>query len=67
MLIEKAKQDLRREILPLEQTPIIAEAISHILQGANLSVYGDGAQVLGTFHQLVNLLTTRLEDINKNA
>jgi flotillin len=67
MLTEKAKQDLRKEILPLEQAPIIAEAISHILQGANLSVYGDGAQVLGTFNQLVNLLTTRLEEINKNA
>jgi transcriptional regulatory protein RtcR len=36
----KARQDLRREILPLEQTPEIARALSGILGGAQISMIG---------------------------
>jgi hypothetical protein len=56
-LIEaKAKQDLRKEILPLEQTPAIAEALSRMLHGVNLSVYGQEAPLLGSLAPLVDLL-----------
>ncbi len=41
----RAEQDLRREILPLEQAPRVVEAASGVLRGASLSVY-DGADGL---------------------
>jgi len=52
----KAKQDLRKEILPLEQTPAIADALSRMLQGVNLSVYGQEAPLLSSLVPLVDLL-----------
>lgn len=42
----RAEQQLRREILPLEQTPQIVKAASDLLRGANLSVYGDDSGLL---------------------
>ena len=62
MLVEKAKQDLRKEILPLEQTPEIAGALSKIFQGTNLSVYGDATEsVLSTYAPLIELLINSLK------
>jgi len=61
MLAEKAKQELRREILPLEQMPEIAGAVSQVFRGANLSVYGDSAQPLfSTIGPLVDFLVNSL-------
>jgi hypothetical protein len=61
MLAEKAKQELRKEILPLEQVPEIAGAVSQIFRGANLSVYGETAQPLfSTIGPLVDLLANSL-------
>jgi hypothetical protein len=40
MLLESARQDLRMEILPVEQTPALAESLSRVFQGAHLTVYG---------------------------
>ncbi len=47
LLLPRAQQELRREILPLEQAPQIVEAASKILQGTNLSIYGDNGMLLG--------------------
>jgi len=64
MLEEKAKQDLRKEILPLEQTPEIASALSNIFQGANLSIYGDATEsVLSTYAPLVELMINSLKRV----
>jgi flotillin len=64
MLAERAKQDLRKEILPLEQTPEIAGALSKIFQGANLSVYGDAAEsVLSTYAPLIEMLINSLKRV----
>jgi hypothetical protein len=52
----RAEQALRREILPLEQAPQLAEAASGIFQGANLSLYGDGAQLVAQVAPLLELL-----------
>lgn len=61
ILADKAKQDLRKEILPVEQIPEIARAVSQMLQGANLSVYGESAGPLFTaVGPLVELLSTTL-------
>jgi len=62
MLAEKARQDLRKEILPLEQTPEIANALSQIFKGANLSVYGNATEsMLSTYAPLVELLVNSLK------
>jgi regulator of protease activity HflC (stomatin/prohibitin superfamily) len=37
----RAEQQLRLEIIPVEQAPRIVEAASGVLRGANVSVYGD--------------------------
>ena len=62
MLAEKAKQDLRKEILPLEQVPQIATALSQIFQGSNLSIYGNATDsVFTTYAPLVELLVNSLK------
>lgn len=64
MLAEKAKQDLRKEILPIEQVPEIARALSEIFRGANLSVYGDATEsVLSTYAPLMELLINSLNRV----
>jgi len=65
MVEEKARQDLRKEILPLEQTPEIASALSQIFQGANLSVYGDATEsVFSTYVPLIELLINSLKRVS---
>jgi hypothetical protein len=56
LLLPRAQQELRRDILPLEQAPQIVESASHVLQGANLSIYGDDGQVLGQLGPLLEML-----------
>ena len=64
MLAEKAKQDLRKEILPLEQMPEIANALSQIFNGANLSVYGNATEsLLSTYAPLVEFLVNSLKRV----
>jgi hypothetical protein len=64
ILAEKAHQDLRKEILPLEQTPEIANALSQIFRGANLSVYGNATDsVFSTYAPLVELLMNALKRV----
>lgn len=62
MLAERAKHDLRKEILPLEQTPEIASALSQIFKGANLSIYGEATEsVFSTYAPLVEVLINSLK------
>lgn len=56
LLLARAQQDLRREILPIEQAPQIVEAASRVLQGASLSVYGDEARLLGQLEPIFEVL-----------
>jgi hypothetical protein len=46
--VERARveQELRAEILPMEQAPRIVEAASGVLRGATLSVYGDDGGIV---------------------
>jgi hypothetical protein len=67
ILADKAKQDLRKEILPVEQVPEIAQAVSQMLQGANLSVYGESAgPLVSAIGPLVELLANALQTVNQN-
>jgi hypothetical protein len=68
ILADKAKQDLRKEILPVEQVPEIARAVSQMLQGAHLSVYGESAgPLVGAIGPLVDLLANSLRAVNQNS
>ena len=68
VLADKAKQDLRKEILPVEQVPEIAQAVSQMLQGANLSVYGESAEPLvSAVGPLVELLANTLRAVTQNS
>ena len=62
MIQERARQSLRKEMLPLEQIPLVAESVSHMFQGTNLSLYGDGAGLLSTLAPLVDLLAKSLPE-----
>jgi hypothetical protein len=62
MLAERARHDLRKEILPLEQTPEIANALSQLFNGANLSVYGEATEsVFSTYAPLIEVLINTLK------
>jgi hypothetical protein len=62
--LEKARQDLRKEILPVEQTPAIAESLSRIFQGADLTYFGSNNPVLESilpiFDVLSNMVSQKL-------
>ena len=62
MILERAQQSLRKEILPLEQLPQVAESVSRIFQGANLSLYGEGAALLSTLAPLVDFLAKSIHE-----
>jgi hypothetical protein len=55
-LLPRAQQALRREILPLEQAPMIVEAASKVFRNTNLSLYGDGADLLGQLAPLFEVI-----------
>jgi len=56
LLLPRAQQEMRREMLPLEQTPKIVEAAAQVFQGANLSIYGDNVPLLGQLGPLFEIL-----------
>jgi hypothetical protein len=56
LLLARAQQDLRREILPLEQAPEIVAAASRVLQGTNLSLYGEHSELVGQLTPLFEVL-----------
>jgi hypothetical protein len=61
LLLSRAQQDLRMAILPLEQAPQMVEAASNVLRGTNLSIYGEGAEVLGQLAPLFDYLARALQ------
>lgn len=56
LMQQRAEQEMRREILPIEQAPRIVESAAKVLQGANLSVYGDDGRLLGQLEPLFEVL-----------
>jgi hypothetical protein len=66
MVLAQAQQKLRKEILPLEQIPLIAESAAKVWQGANLSIYGETAPVIATLGPLLEVLTQALRSSEAN-
>jgi regulator of protease activity HflC (stomatin/prohibitin superfamily) len=56
LFLSRAQQEMRREILPLEQAPQIVEAASKVLHGTNLSIYGEHAELLGNLAPIFEIL-----------
>ena len=56
LLLPRAQQEMRREMLPIEQAPQIVEAASKVLQGTNLSLYGENGQLLGQLAPVFEVL-----------
>jgi hypothetical protein len=46
LALRRAEQELRAAILPIEQAPTIAVAASRVLQGTNLSIYGENGRLI---------------------
>jgi len=67
LLLPRARQDLRREILPLEQAPEVVKAASRVLQGTNLSVYGEGGQLIGQLSPFFDVLTRAVGQATRRA
>lgn len=63
LLGERARQELRKEILPLEQIPGIAEAASKIFQRANLTFYGEASPLVASLAPLLGLLSNGLRRV----
>jgi hypothetical protein len=56
MLLPRAQHELRREMLPIEQAPAIVESAARVLNGTNLSIYGEGGQLIGEIAPLLDLI-----------
>jgi hypothetical protein len=65
LLLERARQELRREMLPLEQVPQIVEAASQVLHGTNLSIYGENSSLLAQLAPIFELLTRTFQQATK--
>ena len=57
LLMARAKQEMRLELLPIKQAPRMVEAASKVLVGTNLSIYGEGGELLGQLAPIFDLLT----------
>lgn len=61
LLERTAETELRLKALPVEQRPMIAEALAGILRGVNLSVYGSDSGLLATLAPLLGKLQGLLD------
>ncbi|HTI28805.1 MAG TPA: SPFH domain-containing protein [Methylomirabilota bacterium] len=61
LFLPRAQQEMRREMLPLEQAPQIVEAASKVLQGTNLSIYGENAELLGQLAPVFEILARAVQ------
>ena len=67
LALPRAQQEMRLALLPVEQAPEIVEAASRVLQGTNLSIYGDGAEVLGQLGPLLNVVAHAVQQATPRA
>jgi uncharacterized membrane protein YqiK len=56
LLLPRARQAMRLEILPLEQAPRIVKSASRVLSGTSLSVYGDDGRLMGQVAPILELV-----------
>jgi len=63
MLSERAQHELKKELLPLEQIPVVAEAVGTMFQGANLTFYGEASPLLSALTPALGILSKALKDV----
>jgi hypothetical protein len=61
LLRTRAEHELRREMLPIEQAPRMVEAASRVLQGTNLSIYGEDGKILGQLAPIFDFLARAVQ------
>ena len=59
--LARAEHALRLEMLPLEQAPRIVEAASRVLQGTNLSIYGEDGRLTDQLAPVLEVLGRAVE------
>ena len=67
LALPRAQQEMRLALMPVEQAPRIVEAASRVLHGTNLSIYGDGAEVLGQLGPLFALVARAVQQTTMSA
>jgi hypothetical protein len=63
LILPRAQQALRAEILPIEQLPTLVDSASRLFAGTNLSIYGDSAVLLGQLAPLLEILGRALRPV----
>ncbi len=58
---EIEQNKVRKEMLPLEQIPEIADSVSRMFQGANLSFYKDSSDLLSGVTPMIDMVTRALK------
>jgi SPFH domain/Band 7 family protein len=67
LAMRRAEQKLREAILPIEQAPAIVDAASRILQGTNLSIYGEQSQLVGQLAPVFETLARAVQRATQPA
>ena len=67
LLLARAEQGMRREMLPLEQAPQMVEAASKVLHGTNLSIYGENGHLLDQIAPIFDFLTRAVKDATQGT
>ncbi|MCJ7709331.1 MAG: SPFH domain-containing protein [Chloroflexi bacterium] len=67
LLLDRARQALRLEMLPVEQAPRMVEAASRVLRGTNLSIYGEDGHLLNQIAPIFELLTRSVQQATQGA
>ncbi len=66
LLLARAQQEMRLEMLPVEQAPRIVESASKVLHGTNLSIYGENGQLLEQLAPIFELLTRSVREATQD-
>ena len=67
LLLARAEQGMRREMLPLEQAPQMVEAASKVLHGTNLSIYGENGHLVDQIAPIFDFLTRAVKDATQGT
>ena len=62
MLSERAHHELRKELLPLEQVPAVAEAVGRMFQRAQLTFYGEASPLPSDLTPALGVLSHALKE-----
>jgi hypothetical protein len=62
VMLETARHELRKDIMPIEQTPAIANALAGIFQDTQLSIYGSDNQIMPVIAPLFATFSKLIQD-----